>query len=78
MEAVNGPRMIINELNRVVSVPEAATVAVLQHLIVRAVVRMALPLRQAQMAMAQPPIWVRCLHPPAVYSIPHQVSIAIV
>lgn len=75
MVVANGPKTIISVHNRAVLVLEVVIAAVLQLLIVQAVVLMGLQLRRPQMVMVLRPIWVHYLHHPAVFSIPHQVSI---
>lgn len=77
MAPVNGLRMTINALNRAVSVPEVVIAAVLQRPTVQEV-HMAPPLQLVQMAMELRLIWVRCLLPRAVSSIPPQVSSVII
>lgn len=76
MVVANGPKTIIREHNRAVLVHVAAIAAVLLHLIVREAVLMVLRLRRQQMVMDLHQTWAPCHPRPAVFSIPHQVSIA--
>lgn len=76
MVVANGQKMTIREPNRVVSAPVVVTAAVLQRLTVPEVVRMVLQQQRQQMVMGPHQIWVHYPLHPAVFSIPHQVSIA--
>lgn len=76
MVVANGPKTTTREHSRAALVHVVAIAAVRLRLIVREAVLMVQPLRPPQMGTAPPQIWARCLLRLAVFSIPHQVSIA--